>query len=71
MITGDHPLTAAAIARELGLEGEALTGAELDALSQPTSSSARIERHRVFARVAPEHKVRIVQALKAAATWWP
>ncbi len=64
MITGDHKLTAAAIARELGLEGEVLTGAELDAI--PAGElSARIEQVAVFARVAPEHKVKIVQALKA------
>ena len=63
MITGDHRLTAAAIARELGLEGEVLTGAELDALPA-AELSARIERVAVFARVAPEHKARIVQVLK-------
>jgi len=63
MITGDHPLTAAAIARELGLEGETLTGTEIDALPAD-ELSARIERLEVFARVAPEHKVRIVQILR-------
>jgi Ca2+-transporting ATPase len=63
MITGDHRLTAAAIARELGLEGESLTGAELDALPA-AELSERIEKLAVFARVAPEHKVRIVQILK-------
>jgi len=63
MITGDHPLTAAAIARELGLEGETMTGAEIDALPAD-ELSARIERLAVFARVAPEHKVRIVQILR-------
>lgn len=55
MITGDHRLTAAAIARALGLEGAVLTGAELDQLDVTA----------VFARVAPEHKVKIVQALQA------
>ncbi|MGF1616041.1 MAG: cation-translocating P-type ATPase [Gammaproteobacteria bacterium] len=64
MITGDHRLTAAAIARELGLDGEVVEGSELDAMS-PRALAARIERIAVFARVAPEHKVRIVQALKA------
>ena len=63
MITGDHPLTAAAIARELGLEGETLTGTEIDALPAD-ELSAKIERLEVFARVAPEHKVRIVQILR-------
>ncbi|MBP6682702.1 MAG: HAD-IC family P-type ATPase, partial [Halioglobus sp.] len=65
MITGDHRLTAAAIARELGIEGEAIDGAELDGLSQE-ELARRIDAIGVFARVAPEHKVRIVQALKAA-----
>ncbi len=63
MITGDHRLTAAAIARELGLEGEVLTGGELDALSD-AELDERIERVAVFARVHPAQKVRIVQVLK-------
>ncbi|MBZ0096738.1 MAG: cation-translocating P-type ATPase [Sulfuricella sp.] len=64
MITGDHAITAAAIARELGLEGAVLTGAELDRLDV-AELSRHIEETAVFARVAPEHKVKIVQALKA------
>ena len=64
MITGDHSITAAAIARELGLEGAVLTGAELDRLDV-AELSRHIEETAVFARVAPEHKVKIVQALKA------
>jgi P-type Ca2+ transporter type 2C len=64
MITGDHRITAAAIAHELGLEGEVLEGRELDAMS-PAALAACIDGVAVFARVAPEHKVRIVQALKA------
>jgi Ca2+-transporting ATPase len=64
MITGDHKVTAAAIARELGLEGEVLEGRELDELS-PEALAKEIDEISVFARVAPEHKVRIVQALKA------
>jgi len=64
MITGDHRITAAAIARELGLEGEVIEGRELDGLDA-AALAARIEHIAVFARVAPEHKVRIVQALKA------
>ena len=63
MITGDHALTAAAIARELGLHGAVLTGSELDRIDLP-ELSRRIEETAVFARVAPEHKVKIVQALK-------
>jgi Ca2+-transporting ATPase len=64
MITGDHAITAAAIARELGLEGAVLTGAELDRIDV-AELSRYIEETAVFARVAPEHKVKIVQALKA------
>ncbi|MGY1710390.1 cation-translocating P-type ATPase [Geodermatophilus sp. SYSU D00758] len=64
MITGDHRDTAAAIARELGIRGEVLTGAELDRMS-PEELSGRVEDVGVFARVAPEHKVAIVAALTA------
>ncbi|MAT64132.1 MAG: calcium-translocating P-type ATPase, PMCA-type [Gammaproteobacteria bacterium] len=64
MITGDHAITARAIARELGLAGEVLTGAELDRLDQ-AQLAARLKRTGVFARVAPAHKVRLVDALKA------
>ncbi|MFA7279430.1 MAG: HAD-IC family P-type ATPase, partial [Sterolibacterium sp.] len=64
MITGDHALTAAAIARELGLHGEVLEGRELDALDRP-ALAALVERTAVFARVAPEHKMHIVEALQA------
>lgn len=64
MITGDHPVTAAAIARELGLVGETHAGRELDGLSQ-AEVAALVERSAVFARVAPEHKMRIVEALQA------
>jgi len=63
MITGDHKLTAAAIATELGIVGEVVTGAELDVI--PVNELAeRLDRIGVFARVSPEHKVKIVQALK-------
>ncbi len=64
MITGDHAITAAAIAKELGLAGAVLTGAELDRIDL-ADLSRHIEETAVFARVAPEHKVKIVQALKA------
>ncbi len=68
MITGDHPLTAVAVARELGLwttGDEALTGPELQIMSD-ADLSVRIARVRVFARTTPEQKLRIVRAFKAA-----
>ena len=64
MITGDHKTTAIAIARELGiLENgqEAITGSELSKMSDDELAE-RVENIRVYARVAPEHKVRIVKA---------
>ncbi|SDW33906.1 cation-translocating P-type ATPase [Thiocapsa roseopersicina] len=64
MITGDHKLTAEAIGRELGLTGEVVTGAELDAMDEATLGR-RIQDIGVIARVSPAHKVRIVKALKA------
>jgi Ca2+-transporting ATPase len=64
MITGDHRVTAAAVARELGLTGEVVSGAELDAISVE-DLARRIDAITVFARVAPKHKVAIVKALKA------
>jgi Ca2+-transporting ATPase len=64
MITGDHKATAAAIARELGLFGEVISGAELDALDD-AALAACVNDTAVFARVSPTHKVRIVRALKA------
>lgn len=64
MITGDHVVTATAIARELGifLEGDkALTGAELDAMNDAQLDS-EVENISVYARVSPENKIRIVKA---------
>ena len=66
MITGDHKDTAVAIAKELGLitsASQAITGAELDKLSD-AELAKDIEKYSVYARVQPEHKVRIVQAWK-------
>jgi len=63
MITGDHAVTAAAIATELGIPGEAVTGAEFAAMSDAEADS-RVESIGVIARVAPEHKVRLVEVLR-------
>src|SRR5919106_2263860 len=65
MITGDHPRTASVIARELGIsvDGRATTGAELETLS-PDALARTATDVSVFARVNPEHKLRIVDALK-------
>jgi Ca2+-transporting ATPase len=66
MITGDHPATALAIARELKIASEnemQITGLEVDALSDE-ELSARVGNIGVYARVSPEHKLRLVQALK-------
>jgi magnesium-transporting ATPase (P-type) len=68
MITGDHHATAKAIGVELGLlppEGAVLTGQELDALSDEALVTAAREVN-VFARVSPEHKLRLVRALQAS-----
>ncbi len=67
MITGDHVDTAFAIARELGItqdKKECMTGEQIESLGQEEFQN-RVENVRVFARVSPEHKVRIVNALKA------
>ena len=64
MITGDHVVTASAIAKELGilLEGDkAITGAQLDAMSDE-ELDAEVENISVYARVSPENKIRIVKA---------
>ena len=64
MITGDHVVTASAIARELGIleEGDmAITGAQLDAMTED-KLDANVEKISVYARVSPENKIRIVKA---------
>jgi Ca2+-transporting ATPase len=65
MITGDHPGTASAVAGEVGIEnGSTLTGAEIETLSAAELGQA-VRTTSVFARVSPEHKLRLVEALKA------
>src|SRR5699024_2051828 len=66
MITGDHQKTALAIAKDLHIashEDETMTGQELNEISD-IKLLEKVDSIRVFARVSPEHKVRIVQALK-------
>jgi Ca2+-transporting ATPase len=69
MITGDHKLTAIAVAKELNMlgedeEGKVLTGAELEELSDEQLAE-KVENIVIYARVSPEHKMRIVKAWKA------
>lgn len=67
MITGDHIITAKAIAKELGIlrqTDKAITGVELDKIPQERLEK-EIKNYSVFARVSPEHKVRIVKAFRA------
>lgn len=67
MITGDHKDTAVAIAKELGIitdASQAITGAELDDISDEDFAE-RVKDYSVYARVQPEHKVRIVKAWRA------
>jgi len=64
MITGDHAGTGRAVAAAIGLEGRVVSGADLDGMDD-ARLAAEVEDIAVFARVRPEHKVRIVQALRA------
>ena len=66
MITGDHPLTARAVARQIGIlrDGKTLTGPDLDGLDEAGLRRAVTETD-VYARVSPVHKLRIVEALQA------
>ncbi len=64
MITGDHKITAVAIARELGIlkDGLSVTGSDLNGMSQ-AELEEKVENIEVYARVSPEHKLRVVEAL--------
>lgn len=64
MITGDHAVTAAAIARQLGIDGWVITGAEFRKMTDAEALEA-VDGVGVIARVTPEDKVRLVDLLKA------
>jgi Ca2+-transporting ATPase len=66
MITGDHPVTAAVIAAELGIisNGRAVTGAEIEKMPDDDARVRTVREVSVYARVNPEHKLRIVKALQ-------
>ncbi len=61
MITGDHKNTAMAIAKEIGIEGEAITGQDLDEIKD---FEKKVETIAIYARVDPEHKSKIIDALR-------
>ncbi|MBI2107310.1 cation-translocating P-type ATPase [Candidatus Woesearchaeota archaeon] len=64
MVTGDHKITAQAIARQIGLGDKVITGDELESMNEDTLKD-RVRFTDIFARVNPSHKVRILDALKA------
>mgnify|MGYP006271418267 CR=1 FL=1 len=64
MITGDHAVTAASIGRQLGIEGRAITGADIERMTDDELRD-QIDEIGVFARVAPEHKMRLVGLLQS------
>jgi len=61
VITGDHEITAKAVAKEIGIEGKSITGAELEKIND---LEKHVEEIVIYARVNPEHKIKIVDALK-------
>ncbi len=64
MVTGDHALTAKAIAKNIGIEGDIITGEELEKIDK-SKLSKLIDKIGIYARVSPQHKVKILDALKA------
>ena len=64
MITGDHPLTAEAIGKQIGFEGQVLSGAELETASEADMRDL-VKKYTMFARASSSHKVKILKALQA------
>nr|WP_221383352.1 HAD-IC family P-type ATPase [Actinoplanes polyasparticus] len=64
MLTGDHAATAAAIAAEIGIPGRAVTGGDLDTITDDADLARELDDIGVVARVSPSHKIRIVSALQ-------
>ncbi|MFH1229096.1 MAG: cation-translocating P-type ATPase [Candidatus Aenigmatarchaeota archaeon] len=63
MLTGDHPITAKAIASQIGLGGDVISGDQIDKMTEEEFEDA-VDETIIFARVSPEHKLKIVEALK-------
>ena len=63
VITGDHEITAKAVAKEIGIEGKSITGTELEKIKEKDLEK-HVEEIVIYARVNPEHKIKIVDALK-------
>jgi len=63
MLTGDHPITAKAVAAQIGLSGEVITGEQIDKMTEEDFDSI-VDETIIFARVSPQHKLKIVEALK-------
>ncbi|MDP1695086.1 MAG: cation-translocating P-type ATPase [Candidatus Woesearchaeota archaeon] len=64
MITGDHPLTAEAIGKQIGFEGQVMSGAELEAATEADMQEL-VKKYTMFARASSSHKVKILKALQA------
>ncbi|MFC7535632.1 cation-translocating P-type ATPase [Actinoplanes sp. GCM10030250] len=64
MLTGDHVVTAAAVAAEIGIPGRAVTGGDLDTITDDEDLASELDNVGVVARVSPSHKIRIVSALQ-------
>jgi Ca2+-transporting ATPase len=63
MLTGDHPITAKAVASQIGLVGDVITGEQIDKLTEEELEKV-VDEDTIFARVSPQHKLKIVEALK-------